>query len=524
MSIYQIKDIPCFLTDNKGNILNPYEEGAISYTELSLSENRLQVEFESPSGKVSVRHIVSVLIEGYIAYSFDGKNMSTPVYFSIIKYFYLYAPKGTALKFTVGYFKCCAIPCHQKNHYVEVQLVIDTNVNSEKNVNLLVPVVNDALHVIDRACINVDRIFDSVAFQSTACLLCESYLLKAEIYQYNALSDGKKRVYTNEDELKAYGDRGILSPIEVSYYELFVNAVLQPKSTYKIAKDILEFLTEDIPSDGAPISIVFYTYKNRCHRLLKASYDCYNAKSDGIKRKFTNKDELKGYGNYGITSPHEVSWLNLYINGVLQPKTTYIVKKGLIELTTEDAPSKGAIITLESVYLFGLANQLIKSEIYLYNAISKGQEIYTNQDELVVNGNKGIPDPKSNSFQNLYINGVIQPAICYMVQKGCLSLKTEDAPTKRAPIILQTAKTIFTEMIKDAPPPYKELPCFSSCKSREIGNTLPVQPENNCDSVTCSFLESLPISIIHMQEGFGIKTFSSVKTPVYHDKPSCSFR
>jgi hypothetical protein len=197
MSTYKIKDIPCYLTDNKGNILNPYNEGAISYTELSLPENRHQGEFESSSGKTSVLNIVSVLIEGYIAYIVDGENMSTPVYFSITREFHMYAPKGTTLKFTVDSFKCCAIPCSLQNQYVGIRLVIDTIVNSEKKVSLLVPVVNDALHLVDRAGLIVDRESLIRYFQSKACLLCKSYLLKAEVYQYNTLADGKKRIYTN---------------------------------------------------------------------------------------------------------------------------------------------------------------------------------------------------------------------------------------------------------------------------------------------------------------------------------------
>ena len=450
MSKYISKAISCYLTDKRGNVLNPYEEGAISYTELSFPEYRIQTESESPSGNAPIR---SVYIEGYMAYSIGGETMSTPVYFGIIQSFSLYVPKGTALKFTVGYFACRARSCRQKNNFVEICLLIDTIVSSEKKVSMLVPVVNDKLQTIDSACIHVDKIFDSAAFRSKSCLLCESYLLKAGIYQYNALSDGKRRVYTNEDELKNYGDRGILSPCEVSYFNLFVNGVLQPKAVYKISKGFLEFLTEDIPPDGAPINLVFFTYRDKRGRLLKAWDNYYNAKSNGVKKRFTNVDELYRYGNYGIPSPYEVSWLNLYINGVLQPKTTYVVKKGAIELKTEDAPPKGAIVTLESVYLYGLAGQLIKSEILLYNTDSKGQKIYTNQDEIISYGNKGIPDPKSNSFQNLYINSVIQPAVSYMVRKDCLFLKTEDAPTRKSPITLQSAKTVITEPAKTCPPP-----------------------------------------------------------------------
>ena len=34
-------------------------------------------------------------------------------------------------------------------------------------------------------------------------------MLKADVYHYNALSDGKKKIYTNDDELIKYGKRGI---------------------------------------------------------------------------------------------------------------------------------------------------------------------------------------------------------------------------------------------------------------------------------------------------------------------------
>jgi hypothetical protein len=462
------KVIPCYLTDKYGNILNPYAPGAISYTELSPPENRLQAEFEPPSEKTAVRNVVSVLIEGYIAYSTDGKNLSEPVPFSIIRYIILFAPKGTVLKFFVDNFECCAIPVFKENDQIEIFLVIDTIVNSEKNVTLLVPVVDESLAFIDKAYIHVDRIFDSVAFQSKERIVCESYLLKADIYQYNALSDGKKRIYTNEDELKKYGDRGILPPDDVSYYDLFVNGVLQPKINYEIKKGVLEFMTNDVPLKGEPINIIFFTYKNRCNKLLRVTNYSFNTIPNGVKRIFTNNDELKLYGKKGIPSPNEVSYFSLYINGVLQPKTNYIVKKGVIELTTEDIPQKGAIITLESVFIKGSANQLIKSETYLYNAYSNEQKIYTNKDEIIMYGNKGIPDPKLNSFQSLYINGVIQPEISYSVQKGCLFLNTEDVHIQRAPITLQSFRSIFTDVknvsCKDDPP-HEELTCSPLCKS-----------------------------------------------------------
>lgn len=441
-------DIPCYLTDNKGNILNPYENGSLSYTELSSPANRFQAELESSSGEVKVQHFVSVLIEGYIAYSIDGSHLSTPVYFSIIRNFCLYAPRGTALTFTVDYFKCCAVPCFQKKHYVEVRLELDIIVNSEKNLDLLMPEVNDALCTVGKSCINVDKIYDSVAIQCNACILCESYLLKAEVYQYNTISDGHKRIYTNADEIKKYGDRGILPPHEVSYYNLFVNGVLQARSAYKITEGVLELLTDDLPTVGASINIVYFIYKTRHNRLIKAYSNSYNAIADGKKRKFRDRDALKDYGCQGIPSPYEVSLMNLYINGVLQPRTTYIVRKGLIELTTEDVPVRGAMVTLDSVSLFGSLNQLIKSQISLYNTYSDGQKTYTNQDEIKEYGGKGIPDPALKSYQNLYVNSVIQPSVSYIVQKGLLTLITIDAPSQKSPVTLQSAETVFTVAIR----------------------------------------------------------------------------
>ena len=77
----------------------------------------------------------------------------------------------------------------------------------------------------------------------------------------------------------------------------------------------------------------------------------YNTISDGIKKEFTNNDELLVYGNNGIPGPNNVSLFNLYINGILQPKTNYTVKAGLLTLTVTDPPLKGAPIILEYLIL-----------------------------------------------------------------------------------------------------------------------------------------------------------------------------
>ncbi|WP_332633690.1 DUF4183 domain-containing protein [Halalkalibacter flavus] len=82
---------------------------------------------------------------------------------------------------------------------------------------------------------------------------------KVDTYQYNALSDGISAVYTNDDELKDYGERGILDPKKVSYTNLFINGVLQPPNTYEVEKGCLRLKTKDIPIKNTPINLQFVT-------------------------------------------------------------------------------------------------------------------------------------------------------------------------------------------------------------------------------------------------------------------------
>lgn len=81
--------------------------------------------------------------------------------------------------------------------------------------------------------------------------------LKTEIYQYNAISDGEKKVYTNQDELTEYGNRGILNPQNVSYINLFINGLLQPPSIYEVEEGFLTLKTSDIPQKNVPIILQF---------------------------------------------------------------------------------------------------------------------------------------------------------------------------------------------------------------------------------------------------------------------------
>lgn len=45
----------------------------------------------------------------------------------------------------------------------------------------------------------------------------------------------------------------------------------------------------------------------------------------------------------------KVSYVNLFINGVLQPPVTYEIKEGILQLKTSDVPPEGAPINLQFI-------------------------------------------------------------------------------------------------------------------------------------------------------------------------------
>ncbi len=442
MSKGDFPEIVCRLTDKDGKALDPYKLSSVIYTELSSPESRPEKQIISPCGNHVIKNIATVLIEGFIAVSIDGEKWSDPIPFHIIKDICIFAPKYTYLSFTVKNFYCRAdsdyIEC--ENDQIRIIINIDTIAKSIAKENVAVPRIDLSISCKNSICIDVNRIYDSIIFYSKTCVFYKHILISAEVYQYNALSDGVKRIYTNKDELLKYGNKGILSPDEVSYFNLFVNGVLQPRVNYILKKGFLKLVTEDVPLKGQSVIITFITLKRNCNNIMNVENYQYNTISDGVKKVFTNDDELKKYGNKGIPAPDDVSYYNLFVNGVLQPKTNYIVRRGLLELKTTDTPIKGATIILESLIIKDSHCRLFKVETYMYNAYSDEKRLFTNQDGITMYGNKGIPDPKISIYQNLFVNGVIQPAVNYRVQKGYLLLTTEDVPLKGAPVSLQFIK------------------------------------------------------------------------------------
>nr|WP_272595769.1 DUF4183 domain-containing protein [Paenibacillus apiarius] len=81
--------------------------------------------------------------------------------------------------------------------------------------------------------------------------------------------------------------------------------------------------------------------------VLRVETFQYITVSDGVNNTYTNQDELTEFGSSGILNPAAVSYMNLFINGILQPIIVYKVSEGV--LTIDEVPEKGVPITLQFI-------------------------------------------------------------------------------------------------------------------------------------------------------------------------------
>ncbi|EKN63434.1 DUF4183 domain-containing protein [Schinkia azotoformans] len=86
--------------------------------------------------------------------------------------------------------------------------------------------------------------------------------LKVETFQYYTISDGEKKVYTDDDELLYYGKVGIKDPNDISFTNLFINGILQPPAIFSFQKGILTLNSIDPPLEGTPIIVQFIKIVN----------------------------------------------------------------------------------------------------------------------------------------------------------------------------------------------------------------------------------------------------------------------
>lgn len=413
------KGLCCRLTDENGMVLNPYDEHAICYTELTLPFCRRDVEQSSLPKKAYKVQLADILISFYLSIFKDGKCLSEPIPFHLCKEICIVAPECAVLSFETFQFFCCAVPddlcgAHSRNR-MKLCVQLGTVVRGRSP--------------------STQQITDCFMVQTLVCCFHLLKPLDAEVYHYNAIAKEHQRIFRNEDELTEYSNRGILSPEDVSYYQLLINGVLQPKCSYRLQEGILELQTTDVPAPGVPVILVFVTLKGQQNfRVINFSYF---AISDGTKRVFHNCDEIITAHSIGIPDPDEVSFYSLYINGVLQPKINYQFKKGLLALTTTDTPLEGSVIIFDSIVVAGQNHILRWGEANQYTARSKGEPCFTDRDELFCYGSWGIHPEKSCSYQFLSLNGALQPQVNYQLQEGSLTLTTETAPSNGAPVTLQ---------------------------------------------------------------------------------------
>ncbi|SEG55913.1 DUF4183 domain-containing protein [Paenibacillus sp. UNC499MF] len=62
-------------------------------------------------------------------------------------------------------------------------------------------------------------------------------------------------------------------------------------------------------------------------RVLQAKTAVFVTFSDGIRRNYGNRDQDPSYGHIRIPDPRTVSYINLFVNAVLQPSGLYRAKQ-----------------------------------------------------------------------------------------------------------------------------------------------------------------------------------------------------
>lgn len=431
----------CHLTDKNGNILEPSIPGSISYNFCISPFKNFSLEENSYANNCQNLIMLSVSIQGYITIFINGKKSSTPIFFCIIRNVILNLPKNSSITFITTNFQCHAKPILSSVKHnikkVEVFVEVSFSVLSSKDTVFMICEPELCSSTMQPPLFHAEKVFDLRCFKGDTIVTFDR-VLKSEVCNYITLSNGEKREYTNQDALTEYHSCGILPPEMVSYYNVFVNGVLQPHSNYTISEGSIKFDTEDVPPKDAFIIIEFITSRDSNNEVIPADIKYYVALSNDNKKLFTDADALLEYGDKGIPSPNEVSYLNFYINGVIQPKANYTIKKGELRLISTDLPPDSSFLVLESIILKPYNGQLFQADLEQYNALSYGSKKYTNYNELKEYGSYGIPDPENTSYQHLFINGLLQPPINYRVEEGLISLETEDAPIINAPVILQS--------------------------------------------------------------------------------------
>ncbi|MDF2658604.1 MAG: hypothetical protein K0Q94_1395 [Paenibacillus sp.] len=83
----------------------------------------------------------------------------------------------------------------------------------------------------------------------------------------------------------------------------------------------------------------------------------YCAVSDGCRRVYTNKDASPSFQANRIRDPRRVSYISLYVNGVIQPDCMYTVRDGKLTFLSKELPPEGAPIVLQFIRITGKSSK-----------------------------------------------------------------------------------------------------------------------------------------------------------------------
>lgn len=411
---------PCYLSDQNGTAINPFAPNSILYKNLSGADHFGEQPVFLPSGEIRVYATIAILMEGYITVRACGNRFLRTVPFRSIQTVPLpFQPRDPLAFCTLGF--CCKAknvcnPTNLFSVFTEIQVSVESSVCPVKGSEAGCP---------------LRTVFDS-------CIDIPYYLmpLSSRAYQYNATGDGKKRLFTDADQDLKYGYTEIPNPNSISFYRLFVNGVLQPEVTYALQKGRLEFLTRDVPPDGVPITLLFVDMGCPNSPRVNVQTGYYVTASDGDRNSYTDEDAWTAYGCAGIPDPQDMSCWNLFVNGMLQPQTTYEIKKGCLCL--HHIPAKGETIILESMRVLDSLGRLLNGKVNQYVAYAKGTHLFTNEDAVKAYHSSQITPPVLSSYQTIFANGVIQPRVVYRVGNGRLTFISSDAPDVGQPVTQQS--------------------------------------------------------------------------------------
>lgn len=163
--------------------------------------------------------------------------------------------------------------------------------------------------------------------------------------------------------------------------------------------------------------------------------------ADGLTTSFTDENALASYNSVSIPDPSEVSYANLYVNGVLQPPHSYAYKRGEVTLLTEDIPLKGVPVILQfhSFYSSTLMNDLVPVQQQFFFTAGNGCDSLFHLD---------FPFERA-LLQQLYVNGCIQPSSIYQAD-SLLTIYALDPPPLHHPVIFQRIVLASTARINKA--------------------------------------------------------------------------